>query len=258
MDIVDNDIYHGAYIGQHKIGKKDPTCDNYKGSGSQWKKYILSNHIPVKKTILRICEDIDETNYWEHYYVEQALQSGEYLWNVVKGGGGHECDRVYTEEELRMHNKERSRRWYEANKERHAEYGRQYRKRNKERCYATKKRYEEKRKDFCKEYIKEYHIKNKERIAEQRRQYYLQNKERFAEHRKEYGKQYRITHAEQLAEKNRAYYQKHKEERKQYMTRPCCYEGEVLTFRALTLRLRRKQINNPSEVAKKYLIKDEV
>lgn len=34
----------------------------------------------------------------------------------------------------------------------------------------------------------------------------------------------------------------------------CSYNGEILTFRALALRLRRKNIANPTEVAKQYLI----
>lgn len=257
MDIVENDTYHGSYIGQHKIGKKDPSCDGYKGSGCRWKREILSKHIPVKKAILKICEDIKETNYWEQYYIEEALQDGVYLWNVVKGGGGHEHGKVYTEEELRMHNKERFDRWYQANKEYHAEYGRRYRKANKERVRAAKKRYEAERKEFYDEYYKQYYEKNKERLSEQRKQYYQQNKERFAEQRKEYGKQYRATHAEMLAEKSRRHYRENKEKHRQYYSRPCCYNGEMLTFGALRSRLRRKHVVNPTKVAELYLIKGE-
>lgn len=256
MDVCENEYYYGAYIGQHKIGKKDPSCDGYKGSGIKWKKNILSNHIPVKKTILRICEDIYETNYWERYYIEQALQSGEYLWNVMKGGNGHEGGKLYTEEEIRLHNKERFRRWYEANKERHAEYGRQYRERNRERWYAAKKRYEESRKEFFEQYQKEYYLKNKERLNEQGRQYYQRNKERFAEYRKEYSKRYQATHVDQLAAKRRKYYQEHREERRQRARRPCCYNGKIITFNALVSKLARNNVDHPTEVAKQYLVNE--
>ena len=165
MEIAENDTYHGVYIGQHKIGKKNPECDGYRGSGIQWKKHILSNHIPVTKTILRLCDNIEEANYWEQFYIGQAIQSGEYLWNVSKGGGAHEWDRIYTEEEIKAHNKERFNRWYESNKEHHKEHGRQYREHNKERVDLVKKRYKEEHKDFYVEYHKQYYENNKEKLS---------------------------------------------------------------------------------------------
>ena len=63
MEIVDCDTHHGIYIGQHKIGSKDPSCDGYKGSGSKWKREVLSKHISVEKTILRVCDDVKEANF---------------------------------------------------------------------------------------------------------------------------------------------------------------------------------------------------
>ena len=103
MTILPNDLYEGIYIGQHKIGSKDPSCDNYKGSGSDWKKYIIKTKIPVKKEILRLCDNLEESNHWEKYYIEQAKQNGEHLWNLLKGGGNHEPYIRFTKEELREH-----------------------------------------------------------------------------------------------------------------------------------------------------------
>jgi hypothetical protein len=257
MEIVDSDLYYGVYIGQHKIGKKDPSCDGYNGSGSKWKKYILSNHVPVKKTILRLCEDIEETNYWEQYYIEEAIQSGVFLWNVVKGGGGHESDRIYTTVEIKAHDKARFQKWYEENKEHLKEYRKQYWEKNKEWMAPKKKQYSESHKELNSVYIRQYYKDNKEAITENHKQYYERNKAKLAEQRKEYGKQYRITHVEQEAKRHKKYVEEHKEEREKYYTQQCCYNGKVMTFRALTLRFRREGFSNPTELAKQYLIKEE-
>lgn len=254
MDIVDNDTYHGSYIGQHKIGNKEPENDNYKGSGSEWKKQILKNNIPVKKTILKICDNIEDTNYWERYYIEQALQNGEYLWNIAKGGGGHESDKIYTEEELKQHNRERFIKWYNNNQDYVAEYRKKYYKENKEKIYKTNKEYLESHKEYYKEYRKKYYQNNKESISKQHKDYYEAHKDEMREKRKEYNKQYKIANAEKEAIRHKQYYESHKEERNNYYTRPCLYDGKTMTFRALILRLMRKNIEHPTEVAKQYLI----
>lgn len=127
MNILDNDTYFGSYIGQHKIGRKCPFNDGYKGSGSQWKKYILDNHIPVEKNILRMCDSVDDANYWEDYYIDYYKPT-TYLWNRYKGGGNHQYDRQYTDEEIAEHQRQWSKRYYEANKEKIAEHRKQYKK----------------------------------------------------------------------------------------------------------------------------------
>lgn len=254
MEIEENDKYFGSYIGQHKIGKKEPLYDGYKGSGSKWRETILKNHIPVKKTIIRLCDSIEETNYWEHYYIEQAKLLGECLWNVVKGGGGHEHDKIYTEEEIKAHNKERLKKWYESNREHYAEYKKKYYAENKDHLSLIKKKYREEHKELYEKYAKQYYKDNKDRLAGIHKRYYEQNKDRINELKRDYCKQYRITHAEQEAKRHKKYNDEHKAERNQYYTRQCSYNGEILTFRALALRLRRKNIANPTEVAKQYLI----
>lgn len=257
MDICENDLYHGAYIGQHKIGSKDPSCDGYKGSGCRWKREILSNHIPVTKTILRLCDDVREANFWEEFYIDQAKQSGEYLWNVAKGGGGYDHDKKYTEEELRLHNKERFNRWYESNQEHITEYRKQYFEKNKEAIMANHREYNGKNKEAVIEYYRQYYRKNKERLDEKNKQYYEEHKDHLKQKMREYGKQYSIINAEKLAAKAKDYNDSHKEEHRQYWSRQCCYNGETLTINALSSRLRRKQIPNPMQVAKQYLITKE-
>lgn len=254
MEIVDSDTHQGIYIGQHKIGSKDPSCDGYKGSGCKWKREVLRNHIPVKKTILRLCDGIRETNFWEQYYVEQAIQSGEILWNVVKGGGGHEYGRAYTDEEIKAHEKQRFYRWYDANQEHVVNYRRKYYEDNKERLYSAKRENEKRHKEYYAEYHREYYKRNREHLAEKNKQYYEQHKDHLNELGREYGKQYRATHAEKLAEKGRKYYAENREKHLKYYSRPCCYDGKTLTFGALTLRFRRMHVVNPTQEAKKYLI----
>ena len=254
MDILENDSYYGSYIGQHKMGAKNPSCDGYRGSGSKWVECILKNHIPVSKTILKVCDNIEESNYWERYYIEQAEQAGTFLWNIMRGGGNHERDRIYTDDEIKAHDKARFQRWYEANKERQTEYRRKYYEHNKERVNAHKKQYEEEHREHFVEYHRRYYRENKDAASVKRKQYWQENKERFREQRKEYQKQYKETHAEYEQERNRQYYQNHKDERNQYYNRLCSYDGETLTFRALILRFNRRKVANPTETARQYLI----
>lgn len=258
MDILENDTYHGAYIGQHRIGEKSPSCDGYKGSGCKWKKEILQNHIPVKKTILKLCNSLEEANYWEQYYITEAKEKGELLWNVAKGGGGHDPYRVYTKEEIQEHNKARFNKWYESNQEHIVNYRKCYYQRNKKRLYACNRKRIEKDKEANQEYHRKYYLNNKERFAERSKQYYEQNKEQMSKQHREYWEQYKITHAEQLREKSKRYYAKNKEKQKQYYSRPCCYNGETLTYRALALRFGKIGIQHPSIAAKQYLKEKEI
>lgn len=257
MEILDNEKYYGAYIGQHKMEKKPPSCDGYMGSGSSWKKYILKNGIPVKKTIIRICDSVEESNYWERYYIKQAGESGEYLWNMMKGGGNHNSEKIYTEEEIREHNRERFRKWYAENKKRCTETAKRWREKNREWVRERNRRTVERRKDFYVEYQKQYYQKNKEKLKEQNKEYYLKNKDHLNELRKEYNKEYRVTHAKELSEKGRKYYAENKEKHNAYYTRQCLYEGKTMTLRALSLKLLRQKVPHPTKVAKQYLIEKE-
>ena len=220
MTALTEDGSKGSYIGQHKIGRKSPLEDGYKGSGSDWKKYILSQNIPVEKVILRMCENIEEANYWENYYIESAKEQGIYLWNKYKGGGAHECDKLYTEEELKEHKKRYEKRYREANREKRAESCKQWREANKEHC-------------------KQYYEVNREKRAECYKQYYEVNREK----RAEYNKQWYESNKEYKAENS-----------KQYNNQLCKYNGETLTLNALRTRFRKAGIEHPTIEAKKYLI----
>ena len=156
MTALTEDGSKGSYIGQHKIGRKSPLNDGYRGSGSDWKKYILSQNIPVEKVILRMCENIEEANYWENYYIESAKAQGIYLWNRTKGGEAHKHDKIYTDEELKEHKKQYSKQYYYANREKRAEYSKQYYEVNREKRA---------------EYNKQWRETNREKIAEYKKQY---------------------------------------------------------------------------------------
>lgn len=153
MTAVTEDGSKGSYIGQHKIGRKCPLEDGYKGSGIAWKKYILSQNIPVEKVILRMCDNIEEANYWENYYIEKYKNKGIYLWNRCKGGGSHEYNKQYTNKELKKHRKEYYKRYREANKEHIVEQKKRYYEANKEHY----KQWREANKEHIVEYNKLYH-----------------------------------------------------------------------------------------------------
>ena len=237
MNILDDPLYFGSYIGQHKIGKKEPMKDGYKGSGRQWKKYILSNHVLVEKEILCLCESIEEANKMEQFYIEQYKNDGIYLWNRCKGGGGYDHDRVYTEEELKEHQRQRKKQWYESHKEHITEYG---------------KRYNETHKEHRKQYLEA----NKEHIAERTKRY----NEAHKEHYKQIWTQYRETHKEHIAKRTKQYREAHKEHykqlMKQYGSQLCNYDGEILTLNALRYRFSRMGVEHPVLEAKKYLVQE--
>jgi excinuclease UvrABC ATPase subunit len=156
MTAITEDGTKGCYIGQHKIGKKEPMKDGYKGSGTAWKKYILQQNIPVEKVILRMCDSVEDANYWEQYYIESALAQGIYLWNRIKGSGSHEYDRIYTDEELAEHQKQCNKQYRETNKEKVAEQHKRYREANREKRKQYQKQYRETNKEKVAEYMKQY------------------------------------------------------------------------------------------------------
>ena len=276
MNILDNPLYFGSYIGQRKLGKKEPMKDGYKGSGHDWRKYILSNHVPVEKEILCMCESVEEANEMEQFYIEQYKNDGIYLWNRYKGGGNHEHGRLYTEEELKEHQRqyrenhkeqykqwredhkeelcEKNKQWYEGNKEYYKQYKKRYREANKEHISNRCKRYRE----THKEEIKKWYEDHKEELCEKKKQYREVNKEQIAE----YDKQYREVNKEKIAEHKKQYREVNKEKiaehKKQYDKQLCSYNGETLTLSALSARLGRMGIEHSTIEAKKYLIKQEV
>ena len=109
-----------------------------------------------------------------------------------KHGLRHEC-KVCTAERTKQYyeaNKERIaerlKRHYEANKEKIAEYKKQYREANKEKIAEYHKQYREANKEKLAERHKQYREANKEKLAERKKQYYGANKEKYAERHKQY------------------------------------------------------------------------
>jgi hypothetical protein len=288
MNILDNPLYFGSYIGQHKIGKKEPMKDGYKGSGSDWKKYILSNHVPVEKEILCMCESIEEANKMEDYYINQYKDDGIYLWNRCKGGGNHQYDRLYTEEELKEHKKQWGKRYKEANKEKIAKQDKLYRETHKEQRKQYDKQYREAHKEEIKQYredhkehYEQYHkrwqkdheedLKNyrkqwyedhREEAQEQRKEYYKNNKDRFSQWAKEYRENNKEKYSQYHKQYSKQWYEANKEQRKQYdkqyKSQLCEYNGKTITLHGLECRFRRMGIEHPILEAKKYLIEQEV
>lgn len=175
MTALTEDGTKGSYIGQHKIGRKCPLEDGYKGSGKAWKKYILQKNVPTEKVILRMCDNIEQANYWEKYYIKQAKEDGIYLWNRTIGGEAHEHNKQYTDQELKQHKKQYNQ-----------QYGKQYRDAHRKKITEYHKQWHETNKEKIAEYHKQWHEANKE----QQRQYREANKEQYKQYYKQYNQQY--------------------------------------------------------------------
>ena len=77
------------------------------------------------------------------------------------------------------------------------------------------------------------------------------NVERKKESQKEYHKSDKFKDYQKQYHKS----DKFKDYQKQYDNQLCCYNGETLTLNALSQRFWRKGLSNPTQEAKKYLIK---
>ena len=97
----------------------------------------------------------------------------------------------------------------------------------------------ERRKEYQKDYQKEYHKTDK--CKEYQKEY--QKSDKYKESQKEYNKT-------EKGKKSR------KKAVNKYYSQLCFYNGETLTLRALSIRFLRKGISNPTQEAKKYLIKN--
>ena len=79
------------------------------------------------------------------------------------------------------------------------------------------------------------------------------------ERQKEYKKEYDKKHKEEIKEYNKEYKETHKDEikeyKKEYNNQFCFYNGQKLTLCALSSRFRRAGLSNPTQEAKKYLLK---
>ena len=106
----------------------------------------------------------------------------------------------------------------------------------------------ERYKKYQKEYQEEYRKTDKSKEYQKQYQKQYQKTDKC----KEYHKQY------QKSDKYKEYQkQYHKEYNKEYNNQLCCYNGETLTLNALVIRFWRQGIINPTQEAKKYLIKKE-
>ena len=157
MTALTEDGTKGSYIGQHKIGRKCPLEDGYKGSGKAWKKYILQRNVPTEKVILRMCDSLEEANYWEKYYIESALAQGIYLWNRTIGGGNHEYNKIYTEEEIAEHKKQCKKQYRETHRKKIAEYHKQWHKTNRKKIAEYNKQWHKTNKEQQRQYYKQYY-----------------------------------------------------------------------------------------------------
>ena len=76
--------------------------------------------------------------------------------------------------------------------------------------------------------------------------------------RKEYSKQHYKENADSIKQQKKQYRKEHadsiKQQKKQYNNQKCLYKNELLTLCALSKRFYKKEIEHPTQEAKKYLI----
>lgn len=184
-----NTVYVGRTVNpkgrhyQHKHREKERT---YKFSSEHHvehpKMIIIENNLSIE-------EGVEREKYWINYYKNESNYD---VLNKSKGGQvGHE--KIYTDEELKEHQKE-------------------YREKNKENRKIKKKEYYQRNKEKIIEKQKKYYNNNKEKILEKNRNYYQENKEA----KKEKQKLYTINNKEKIRERQKKYYDLHKEDIENY------------------------------------------
>ena len=85
--------------------------------------------------------------------------------------------------------------------------------------------------------------------VERRKEYHKEYKksDKYKQYQKEYQKEYHKDYQKS---------DKYKQYQKEYNNQLCFYNGQTLTLSALSMRFRRAGLSNPTQEAKKYLIKD--
>ena len=96
----------------------------------------------------------------------------------------------------------------------------------------------ERRKEFQKEYQKKYQKSDKGKEAQ-----------------KKYKKSDKGKESQKKYQKSDKYKESHKKSNNKYNNQLCSYNGETITLHALRERFKRQGIINPTQEAKKYLIK---
>ena len=164
MKLIDtNEKYHFVYktinlingkwyIGKHSTYNLD---DGYLGSSKHLKHAIkLYGRDNFIREILLFCDNEEEAYEKESELVTMEVVHNPMTYNKMPGGKGSQ--KRYTDEELKEHEREQKRDYYQANNERLRERRREY-------YHANKEHY--------REYQREYHQVNKERLRERRREY---------------------------------------------------------------------------------------
>ena len=184
-----NTIYVGRTINpksRHYQHRHIPTEKTYQFSSEHGvehpKMIIIENDLSID-------EGVEREKYWiEHY-------RNETNYNVLNKscGGQYGREKIYTDDEIKQHQKK----YYQENKEKIKETKRKYRKKNKEELLIKQKQYRK---------------EHREEILIQRKKHREENREKILE----YKRNYREKHKEELRLKAKKYWEEHREEKKEY------------------------------------------
>lgn len=186
-----------VYIGQHRLPKgKTPYNDGYFGSGKIWTRIYKKHPNECVKIILDFADTKEEVDALEIKYIAHYKAVwGDYCVNIAKGGGGGSggMNKRFTDEELKEHARQRSRRYQNEHKEEiKAKKHERYLK-NKEQHAKKGKMWRESHKDEIKVKRQTYYQEHKEEIKQRVKKYDKEHKEE----REKYLKNYRETHKEE-------------------------------------------------------------
>ena len=141
---------------------------------------------------------------------------------------------------------ERSKQYYEDNKDKISEYHKQYYEGNKDKKLEQHKQYYENNKDKKLEQCKQYYEGNRDKILEQCKQYYEDNKDKISE----YHKQWYENNKDKILEQHKQYYEGNKDKKleqcKQY------YEGNRDKILEYQKQYRENNKDKISEYMKQY------
>ena len=190
---------HVTPDGMYYFGQTQNVEKRWEGNGIHYKRTSLQPYIEKYgweniKHIVLFRDQMKEDALWiENFLIETAREDGVCI-NQRRSG-------LISKEE--GYNQQKSKHYYEKNKDKINERHKQYQEQNRDRIKEYQREHYEQNKDK----IKQYREQNRDKIKERDKQYYEQNKDKIKEQQKQYRKQ----NKDKIQEQNKHYYEENKD-----------------------------------------------
>ena len=203
---------HVTPDGMYYFGQTQNVEQRWRGNGIYYRKTALQPYIEkfgwdnIQHIILFENQTKENALWIEDFLITTAREDGVCInknrsGSVSKEEGYYKNKSKQYYEQNKEQIKEQKKQYIEQNKEQIREYQREYREQNKDKIREQQKQYREQNKDKKKEYYEQ----NKQQIREQQKQYYEQNKDK--------KQQYYEQNKHKRREYQREYYKRKKEEK---------------------------------------------